>query len=100
MGELPRGVGPYGHLDLLGVPSQWVADWYGPYPDSEVVDYAGPATGTQRIVRGQSWTGTERTPLDPYDDLRFLSWPFVRLVTTRCAFDEDPEPLLARGSTR
>ena len=100
VGELPLGVGPYGHLDLLGLPSQWVADWYGPYPDCEVVDYAGPATGTQRIVRGQTVTGTDRTPLDPEDDLRHSIWPHVRLVTTRCAFDEAPEPLLARGGAR
>ncbi len=31
---------------------EWVADWYGPYPDSPQVDPTGPLRGDTRVVRG------------------------------------------------
>ncbi len=31
---------------------EWVADWYGPYPDAPQVDPTGPLTGDTRVVRG------------------------------------------------
>jgi hypothetical protein len=31
---------------------EWVADWYGVYPAEAVTDPEGPATGTERILRG------------------------------------------------
>ncbi len=31
---------------------EWVADWYGPYPDTPQVNPTGPLSGDTRIVRG------------------------------------------------
>ena len=48
----PNGLGLY---DMLGNVFEWSADWYGSYPDREVVDPVGPDTGTGRVFRGGSW---------------------------------------------
>jgi formylglycine-generating enzyme required for sulfatase activity len=34
---------------------EWVTDWYGPYPQEDLLDPTGPPSGEQRIVRGGSW---------------------------------------------
>lgn len=70
VGETPgtRAVGtkaanPWGLSDLAGNVAEWCWDWYGDYRlldddgDGVVLDPAGPATGTQRVVRGGSWYG-------------------------------------------
>lgn len=97
VGSHPEGVGPYGHEELVGEPSEWVADWMGRYPDGPVVDYTGPDTGENRVARGVG-TAQHRSQYTPetQQSLEWTSWPHVLLVTTRCAFDEEPEPLLAR----
>ncbi len=53
----PEGASPYGLVDVVGNVSEWVADWYasGYYAESPLEDPAGPADGTQKVVRGDSW---------------------------------------------
>lgn len=46
---------PAGLCDIIGNAWEWVSDYYAPYPKSAVSDPKGPATGTQRIVRGGAW---------------------------------------------
>jgi sulfatase modifying factor 1 len=50
----PNGLGLY---DMTGHVWQWTSDWYAPdyYAKSPEQDPQGPATGTQRVLRGGFW---------------------------------------------
>jgi formylglycine-generating enzyme required for sulfatase activity len=57
VGAYPQGASPYGALDMAGNVWEWVADWYGEdyYRESPGENPLGPASGTNRVVRGGSW---------------------------------------------
>jgi formylglycine-generating enzyme required for sulfatase activity/L-ascorbate metabolism protein UlaG (beta-lactamase superfamily) len=55
VGSFPTGASWCGALDMAGNAWEWVADVYGPYPAEAETDPAGPATGSERILRGGSW---------------------------------------------
>lgn len=45
------------HLyDMAGNAAEWVNDWFGAYPTSDVKNYVGPKSGENRCVRGGGWT--------------------------------------------
>ncbi len=48
----PNGFGLY---DMHGNVWEKCQDYYGPYPSGPVVDYRGPDSGVERVVRGGSW---------------------------------------------
>jgi formylglycine-generating enzyme len=64
----------FGLFDVLGNSSEWISDWYDAhyYQSSPAQDPTGPATGTQRMLRGWNWfvppvnlRVTHRGPTDP-----------------------------------
>jgi len=67
VGSYPNGISPYGVFDMTGNVSEWVNDWYQGfyYQTSPTNNPTGPASGTNKVVRGGSW---------------LESWQAVRLV--------------------
>jgi len=58
VGSYPAGASWCGALDMAGNAWEWTADWFAPYPAERQVNPRGPASGTERAVRGEAADGT------------------------------------------
>lgn len=55
VGSYQGDVSPFGVLDMSGNVSEWTADWYQPYPES---DYSSKEFGEYfKVVKGAAWGG-------------------------------------------
>ena len=56
-GELSRGAGPYGALDMAGNVWEWVADWYDEayYANSPIKNPHGPDSGETSFCEVARW---------------------------------------------
>lgn len=57
VGSFPKGVSPYGLMDVVGNVWEWCNDWYDKdfYKNSPDRNPIGPSTGARRVFRGGSW---------------------------------------------
>ncbi len=53
VGSFPANA--WGLHDMHGNIVQWCQDWYGGYPQKDVIDPQGPDMGRDRVMRGGSW---------------------------------------------
>lgn len=78
--EPPRGedVNPWGLKNMHTGPAEWVLDWHGLYPASELTNPVGPTQGVARVVRGGGITG-------PYRDHADGRLPYYRRCANRAS---------------
>jgi eukaryotic-like serine/threonine-protein kinase len=53
VGTFTADVSPYGVYDLAGNVSEWVEEWFAPYPGNPLISYV--ARQTYKVLRGGSW---------------------------------------------
>jgi formylglycine-generating enzyme required for sulfatase activity len=96
VGSFPKGASPFGLQDVVGNVWEWVSDYYAPYSADRVTDPHGPATGTERVIRGGAWNGGDVAWVRP--TYRFKSMPTLRShgIGFRCARDLAPAASRAR----
>ncbi len=90
VGKYPKGVSPYGALDMAGNVSEWVYDWYDPsyYSNSPSKNPGGPESGDIRVLRGGAWSYGSSLARSADRD---RNYPGVRSVNFgfRCARSRD-----------
>ncbi len=89
VGSFRGGAGPFGHLDLAGNVTEWVADWYDPagYPATGGRDPRGPASGTHRVLRGGGFNVADHGALRGANRAHASPDKILANIGFRCAMD-------------
>ena len=95
------GASMYGISDMMGNVSEWTADWYdeNAYTNSEEIENPqGPASGTQRVVRGDNYDSsaamlhvTNRSGMDPNESSDTVGFRCVLDVREYATYDQVKE---------
>ena len=85
VGSFPAGASPYGLQDVVGNVWEWVDDWFAPYDGGDQKNPEGPATGTEKVIRGGAWNGADPSWVRP--TFRYRDAPGKRSygIGFRCA---------------
>ena len=71
VGSFPKGRSRYGLDDVIGNVMEWVHDWDGPYAKEASSNPQGPASGTERVIRGGAWNAGQMFWVRPSYRFRF-----------------------------
>ena len=78
---------PWGLYDIHGNVFEWCHDWYGAYTVDSQIDPPGPATGSRRVIRGDSFGASAKTVRSAYRNNYLPSdrgyWSGARLLRIR-----------------
>ncbi len=97
VGSFPKGRSRYGLDDVIGNVMEWVQDWDGPYEklDPPPVDPAGPAAGTNRVIRGGAWNAGSSVWVRPSFRFRYPPEAKTHAIGFRCAAAPKGAPVAA-----
>jgi len=75
---------PWGFFDMHGNVYEWVADRYGTYPAVPVTNPTGSTVGSNRVIRGSSWSNdamhlraAKRDKSPPHDQHHYVGFRLV-----------------------
>lgn len=86
VGSYPAGASPYGALDMVGNVLEWTNDWWDSnyYSSSPYSNPPGPVTGTNKVMRGGSWSYSEDYLLVAYREGFFFPTDWTNDNGFRC----------------